>query len=108
MTYKEILSTNDNTPLNKYYETDKNKFNKNQKVLKYLEENPQIVQRAGFDIVQNMKYKDILSLYFSSSQFDDSIMQLKNEKENYNYIQEYIYLSKTYIKFFDSYGESEI
>ena len=106
MTYKDILSTNYLLQQNKLTDIDKIKYIRNKKVLQYLEENPDIKKMAGFNIIENMKYKEILSLYFSSSQFEDSITQLKNQEENYNYIQEYIYRAKTYIKFYEDYEDT--
>jgi hypothetical protein len=103
LTYKEILSCNFSVELNSdslNKKVDNIKYLKNQKVLKYLEENPEISKRAGFDIVQNMKYKDLLKLYFNSAQFENSINQLKAENESNEYIEEYIYRAKTYLKFY--------
>ena len=104
LTYKEMLSFNFNIELNRdslNNKVDNIKFLKNQKVLKYLEENPEISKRAGFDIVQNMKYRDLLKIYFTSAQFENSINQLKAENESSEYIEEYIYRAKTYLKFYD-------
>ena len=101
LTYKELLSTDFNNEFKMdSSKVDNTKFLRNQKVLKYLEENPEISERAGFDIIQDMKYIDLLKLYFISTQFENSIQQLKNENESSDYIQEYIYRAKTYIRFF--------
>lgn len=111
LTYKEMLSTDFNQEINSVsnsnYKVDNVKFLKNQKVLKYLEENPEILKRSGFDLVQNLKYKDLLKIYFISAQFEKSISQLKEENESKEYIQEYIYRAKTYIKFYSSYEKTE-
>ena len=108
-TYKDILSTNFNSEKKNdspNIKVDNTKFIRNQKVLKYLEVNPEISKRAGFDIVQNMKYKDLLNLYFNSAQFENSIIQLKAENECDQYIEEYIYRAKTYLKFFNSFDNN--
>ena len=76
-------------------------------MLNYLEKHPDICKRSGFDIIQNMKYKDLLKFYFNSSQFENSINQLKAENETCDYIQEYIYRAKTYLKFYISYGDEK-
>ena len=102
LTYKELLSIDFNQ--NKI---DNKKYLKNQKVLKYLQENPEISKKSGFDIIQNMKYKDLLQLYFNSSEFEDSIELLKNEKESIEYIDEYIYRAKTFIRFYSNYINHE-
>ena len=102
LTYKEIISTDFNNELKINSSKVDTKFTRNQKVLKYLEENPDISERAGFNLIQDMKYKDLLKLYFISSQFENSIDQLKTENESTDYIEEYIYRSKTYIKFYSN------
>ena len=47
-----------------------------------------------------MKYKDILKAYFSSKQYEKSLFELKNKKEDFNYIIEYIKHSKNYLNYF--------
>ena len=108
LTYKEILLNKfqDELKLN-YLKVDNTKYLRNQKVLKYLEENPVIAKRAGFDIIQDMKYKDLLRIYFMSQQFENSIDQLKHENESSSYIQEYIHRAKTYITFYSIYDNNE-
>ena len=66
-----------------------------------MEENPEVSKKSGFDIIQNKKYKDLLKLFFNSSEFEDAIELLKNEKESIEYIDEYIYIyrTKTFIRF---------
>ena len=54
-----------------------------------------------------MKYKELLKIYFTSSQFENSINQLKAENESSEYIQEYVYRSKTFVKFFTDYENNE-
>jgi hypothetical protein len=80
--------------------SDKKNFFKNEKVLKYLEDNPDISKNSGFDIIKNMKYKDLLRSYFLSNEFENTIMMLKNKNENDEYIHEYIMMSKNYIDYF--------
>ena len=98
-TYKELLLEDFSSHL-KLSNVDKIKYQRNQKVLKYLKENPEISKRAGFDLIEKMKYKELLQLYFFSNQFEKSINMLKEEKESSDYIEEYIYRAKTYIRFY--------
>lgn len=107
-TYKEILSS-DFSDISKigFVKVDNIKLERNKRVLKYLEENPDISKRSGFDIVKNMKYKELLRFYFTSFQFENSLNLLKEENECYDYIQEYIYRAKTYIRFFSDYVPNE-
>ena len=107
LTYKELLSSKFSIDINSdslNNKVDIIKYEKNQKVLKYLEENPEISKRAGFDIVQNMKYKELFGIYFKSAQFENSINQLKAENESNEYIEEYIYRAMTYLKFYCDFG----
>jgi len=80
--------------------SDKKNFFKNERVLKYLENNPDISKKSGFDIIKNMKYKDLLRAYFLSNEFENSITHLKDKNENDEYIHEYIMTSKNYIGHF--------
>ena len=107
LTYKELLTTDFTLELNKTNDyknkdIDKKKCWKNKNVLEYLKQNPDIAKKSGFDKIQNMKYKDLMKAYFISKEFEDSIIQLKKEKETHDYIQTYIYYAKTYIKFFSN------
>ena len=106
LTYKELLSTDFITELNKQdyknSNVDKNKYKKNIEVLNYLEKNPDICQRSGFDLIKDKKYKDILQIYFSSAQFENSLFQLRDEKESSEYIQEYINKARTYVSFYSN------
>ena len=111
LTYKEILSIDYINQINisecSINKIDHIKYLRNKEVLNYLEKHPDICKRSGFDIIQNLKYKDLLRFYFNSSQFENSIIQLKAENETSDYIQEYIYRAKTYLKFYNSYGEEK-
>ena len=52
-----------------------------------------------------MKYIDILKAYFSSFEFEQSIIELNNKKEKIDYIEEYINKSLSYINFFKNQQE---
>ena len=109
-TYKELFSTdftkfknnsdNNNMIINRLYR-------RNTETLNYLENNEEISKISGYYIIKNMKYKDILKAYFSSKQFDYSIIELKNKKEHIDYIQEYIRVSNNYINYYTSINEPE-
>jgi len=106
LTYKELLSTDFLQEFKKgeyrNSKVDHNKYLKNIEVLKYLENNPDICQRSGFDLIKDRKYKDILKIYFTSAQFENSLIQLKEEKESPEYIQEYINRARTYVSFYSN------
>ena len=106
LTYKELLSTDFTSELKnndyKNCKVDYNKYKKNIEVLNYLEKNPEICQLSGFDLIKDRKYKDLLKIYFSSAQFENSLNQLRDEKESPEYIQEYINRARTYIAFYSN------
>ena len=75
-TFKELLSYDFNKDINKEYinsKVDYAKFYRNQKTLKYLEDNPEISKKSGFSIVKDMKYKE------------NTFTPLKNEIIAYNF-----------------------
>ena len=76
------------------------KYKNNLKVLEYLDQNPDICERSGFDIISKMKYGDLLEEYFKSYEFEKAINKLREENEEEDYIKEYINKAKTYVKFF--------
>ena len=76
------------------------KYKRNIGVLEYLDNNPEICQNSGFDIISKMKYADLLSEYFKSEEFERAICKLREENEDEEYIKEYIFKSKNYLNFF--------
>ena len=79
---------------------DFSKYKKNLSVLEYLDNNPDICEKSGFDLISKMKYSDLLDEYFQSDEFERAIFKLREEQEDEEYIKEYISKSKTYVKFF--------
>lgn len=69
-------------------------------VLKYLKENPEISEMSDFNKIKNMKYMDILSAYFSSREFEQTIIELYHKKETNDYIKEYVNKAISYVNFF--------
>ena len=102
LTYHELLSIDYTELKNNNIEEDmeQKQIIKNKNVLEYLKNNPEISNNSGYDIIKDMKYKDLLQLYFSSKEFENSIFQLKNKNESIEYIDSYIKLSQDYINFF--------
>ncbi len=111
LTYRQILEKDFTKELknNKSHKkkVDKAKYDRNLKVLKYLDNNIEISKNSGFDIISKMIYSDILNEYFSSLEFENSILKLKSEEENEDYINEYLVKAKTYVKFFLKHKESD-
>ena len=111
LTYRQILSMDfvNDIDEDKYKnkKVDYSKYKNNLRVLEYLDEHPDICKNSGFDIIGNMKYKDLLEQYFNSEEFDKAIQKLKDEKEEEEYIEEYQNKAKTYIQFFANLGSNK-
>ena len=103
MTYEQLLKINFSELQDDYPNKacDNKQYEKNKNTLEYLEKNPEISKISGFDKVKKMKYRDIFKAYFSSAEFEESIVILKEEEnESAEYIQEYFILAKNYIDYF--------
>jgi len=96
---KDFVSDIDETKY-KNKNVDYSKYKNNLRVLEYLDNNPEICKNSGFDIISRMKYRDLLDEYFKSDEFDKAIFKLREEKEEEDYINEYINKAKNYVKFF--------
>ena len=96
---KDFVSEADNKKY-KNRNVDIAKYKRNISVLEYLDNNPEICQNSGFDIISNMKYADLLDEYFKSEEFEKAICKLREENEDEEYIKEYILKSKSYLHFF--------
>ena len=104
LTYKEILLKNFlNEDIFKNYknkEIDQKKYETNLIVLNYLENNPDISKKSGFDLIANMKYSDLLNQYFESLEFRKSIYKMYNNNEEKEYIKKYIDKAKNFVNFY--------
>ena len=104
LSYRELLKKDFVSDIDekkyKNKKVDISKYNNNLYVLDYLDKNPDICKKSGFDIISNMKYSDLLEEYFKSEEFDKSIIKLREENEEECYINEYINKAKNYVKFF--------
>ena len=106
MTFNDLLTFDFQGNKNK--NVDNKKIMKNKEVVEYLEQNPEISKNSGYDLIKNKKYKDLLKVYFLSAEFENSITRLKQEKEENDYIQEYIYRAKNYIEFYSNFNKDKI
>ena len=109
ITYRELLEkdfvSNIDEKTYKNKKVDLSKYNNNKKVLEYLDNNPQIYKGSGFDIIGNMKYRELFEQYFNSEEFDKALAKLKEENEDDDYIEEYKNKAQTYVQFFS--GDKE-
>ena len=108
LTYEELISKDYSSEA--YTKVDRNKYYNNLDVLNYLKENPKICELSEFNIIKNMKYMDILRAYFSSYEFEQSIIELYNKekgdlmskKEKIEYIEQYLNKALTYVNFYNN------
>ena len=103
LTYEEIIMNNWLGDIGgREYGPDKDKYDKNLELLKYLNENKEISKKSEFNIIKNMTYEEILNAYFTSKEFENSLIEIydKNKMEKLEYIEEYINKSFTYVDFF--------
>ena len=108
LTYRQLLEKDFTKHLKDQkskQKANKAKYDRNLKVLKYLDKHQEISKKSGFDDISNMTYADILREYFLSEEFEFSVKKLKLEKENDEYINEYMIKSRTYVNFFLNYKE---
>ena len=80
------------------------KNEKNEKAKEYLDNNPDICQKSKWNIIKNMKYKELLDAFFLSAEFEKSIADLKNKPKNKNvdalYLENYIKYALNYTEFY--------
>ena len=106
-TYKELLSTDFKEIIQKKNNVANNldykRFLKNKTLINYLEENQDISKLSGFNIIKDIKCKDLFERYLNSKEFEDSILRLKDENENSEYINKYIISAKDYVGYYNNY-----
>ena len=104
ITYEKLLEETcfNNSSGKKEKNQDKEKIIKNAEVMKYLMVNKEISEKSEFNKIKKMKYEDLLRAYFSSAEFENSLIELfnKNKKEKTDYIEEYINKAISYVDFF--------
>jgi hypothetical protein len=103
-TYEDLLAMDftQNKTKGINLEIEQRHYDKNIDVLNYLENNPEISKKSGFDRIKKMKYKDLLEAYFLSKEFENAVVKLKNKHESDEYIETYIFLSKNYISYYSN------
>ena len=67
-----------------------------------MDENRKISDESGWEIIKNMKYKNLLKAYFNSNEFEQAIEDL-SKKETANYTNAYIHFASTYVDYFLNY-----
>ena len=85
---------------------DRNKYKKNVEVIKYLEGNKKISEKANYNAISKMKFSEIFDEYLKSKEFEEDIWKLKYEiKEDQEYINDYIIKANNFINHFSKSGK---
>lgn len=100
LTLRELIEKDFSSPNDKKRRIDQTKYANNIIVLKYLDNNFDIQEKSKINLVLSMKYFELLEQYFHSEEFLKSIKKLQREKEEDDYIVEYVYRSFEYVRFY--------
>lgn len=117
LTYRELIEFTYNNLINdhnycqkEYYKklvkTGINNYYKNQKILAFLDCNPEMNKKSGLEEIMNTKYIDLLREYFISKEFELIDLELSQGKDK-DYYYLYKHFSKNYFDFFDIYKSKE-
>ena len=82
------------------------KYNRNKKTLEYLDSNPEISKKSGWEKTKNSKYVDLLKEYFKTDNFKKLVEKL-SQKEDKAYMDSFKFFSDNYVAFFHSYKQNE-
>ena len=82
------------------------KCNRNKKTLEYLDSNPEISEKSGWNKIKNTPYVDLLRDYFKKDSFKLLVEKL-SKKEDKAYMDSFEFFSKNYINFFQNYNSNE-
>jgi len=111
MTIKELLTKNffedgtskDNNEkifIQKKRNPNKEKYEKNQKVLEYLEENSDVRKSSNFNVINKLTFREIFKEYLKSEEFEIDILKLKNKDNSDKYIKDYINKAYNFLDYF--------
>jgi len=79
---------------------DIKKYNKNLKVMEYLNKNEDIVKKSKFDIIGNMTVTQMFNEYLKSDEFEKEVLKLEEEGDSISYIKDYISKAFGFINYF--------
>ena len=110
MTIKELLTknffedsnSNDNSLkilIKKKRNPNKDKHEKNQKVLEYLDRNSNISKSSNFNVISKLTFREIFKEYLKSEEFEKDILKLK-DKDSERYIKDYIIKAYDFLDYF--------
>ena len=79
---------------------DKEKIDVNKNVIKYLQNNPHIYNDENISSFLESTYEEIIQKYMHGKYLIEDIERLKNEGENADYINRYVFVAKNWIVFY--------
>ena len=82
------------------WSVDIKKYDKNKRVIYYLEQNKEIMKKSKFDVIGNMTVAQLFDEYLKSAEFEKEVVKLKKEGNDDNYIKDYIVKAFGFINYF--------
>ena len=82
------------------WNVDIKKYDKNLRVICYLEQNKEIAKKSKFDIIGNMTVAQLFDEYLKSAEFEKEVVKLRNEGNDDSYIKDYIVKAFGFINYF--------
>ena len=86
--------------LKKKRNPNKEKHEKNQKVLEYLDRNSDIRKSSNFNVISRLTFREIFKEYLKSEEFETDILKLKNKDNSDKYIKDYINKAYDFLDYF--------
>ena len=82
------------------WNVDIKKYDKNLRVICYLENNKEIAEKSKFDVIGNMTVAQLFDEYLKSAEFEKEVVKLRNEGNDDSYIKDYIVKAFGFINYF--------
>ena len=82
------------------WNVDIKKYDKNLRVICYLENNKEIAEKSKFDVIGNMTVTQLFDEYLKSAEFEKEVVKLRNEGNDDSYIKDYIVKAFGFINYF--------
>ena len=75
--------------------------------MEYLDSNPEISEKSGWNKIKNTLYVDLLRDYFINSDSFKQLIEKLSKKEDKAYMDSFKFFSDNYINFFQNYNSNE-
>ena len=97
---KSMENRSDKKSAKDKWNVDIKKYDKNLRVISYLEQNKEIAKKSKFDIIGNMTVAQLFDEYLKSAEFEKEVVKLRNEGNDDSYIKDYIVKAFGFINYF--------